>query len=176
MDRNKIISLIEATEKDVDFATQLSNAVIAEKTAELDALMREIQENVVNAEIYNIATLEHYLLQLTNARYFINTRIENFGFYEDITKANARLKYNEAYSDNQMNAVVQGKKTTNADNQLYAENNSIDENMLSIIYARSVKIVKGKIDSLDEMIRTLSKLISAQMNESSISRLSNKIS
>jgi hypothetical protein len=125
--------------------------------------------------LHDLNTLEHYLLQLTNARYFVNTRVENFSFYEDITKANARLKYNEAYAENQLTSSVQGKKTTNADNQLYAENNSMDEATLNMIYSRSVKIIRGKIDSMDEMIRTLSKLISVQMNENSITKLSNKL-
>ena len=71
----KIQKLMQTTANDVEFATALSNEVVMEKAAELDSLMREIQNNVVNAENPADTTIEYYLLQLTNALYFINTRI-----------------------------------------------------------------------------------------------------
>ena len=171
----KIQMLIQSANDDVEFATALSNEVVLEKSAELDALMREIQQNVVNAENPTDTTIEYYLMQLTNALYFINTRIEYFGFYEDITKANAKLRYNEAYAENQLNNTVNKTKATVADNQLYAENNSVDENMLNIIYSRSVRILKGKVDAAGEMVRTLSKILSAHMNESFVTRSARRL-
>ena len=171
----KIHLLIQSTNDDVEFATALSNEVVLEKSAELDALMREIQQNVVNAENPTDTTIEYYLMQLTNALYFINTRIEYFGFYEDITRANAKLRYNEAYAENQLNNTVNKTKATVADNQLYAENNSVDENMLNIIYSRSVRILKGKVDAAGEMVRTLSKILSAHMNESFVTRSARRL-
>ena len=171
----KIHSLILNTTNDVEFATALSNEVVLEKSAELDELMREIQNNVVNADNPTDTTIEYYLMQLTNALYFINTRIEYFGFYEDITKANAKLRYNEAYAENQLNNAANKVKATVADNQLYAENNSVDENMLNLIYSRSVRILKGKVDAAGEMVRTLSKILSAHMNESFVTRSSRRL-
>lgn len=171
----KIHSLILATNDDVDFATALSNEVVLEKSAELDELMREIQNNVVNADNPTDTTIEFYLMQLTNALYFINTRIEYFGFYEDITKANAKLRYNEAYAENQLNTAANKTKATVADNQLYAENNSVDETMLNLIYSRSVRILKGKVDAAGEMVRTLSKILSAHMNESFVTKSARRL-
>lgn len=171
----KIQTLMFSTANDVEFATALSNEVVLEKSAELDELMREIQKNVVNAENPTDTTIEYYLMQLTNALYFINTRIEYFGFYEDITKANAKLRYNEAYAENQLNSAANKTKATVAENQLYAENNSVDENMLNIIYSRSVRILKGKVDSAGEMVRTLSKILSAHMNESFVTRSARRL-
>ena len=171
----KIQALMASTDNDVEFATALSNEVVMEKAAELDSLMREVQNNVVNAENPTDTTIEYYLMQLTNALYFINTRIEYFGFYEDITRANAKLRYNEAYSENQLNSAASGIKATVADNQLYAENNSVDENMLNLIYARSVRVLKGKVDAAGEMVRTLSKILSAHMNESFVTRSARRL-
>jgi hypothetical protein len=171
----KIQMLMQTTANDVEFATALSNEVVMEKAAELDSLMREIQNNVVNAENPTDTTIEYYLMQLTNALYFINTRIEYFGFYEDITKANAKLRYNEAYAENQLNTAANKVKATVADNQLYAENNSVDENMLNLIYSRSVRILKGKVEAAGEMVRTLSKILSAHMNESFVTRSARRL-
>lgn len=175
MNKDKILNLMNETTADVDFAVQISNTVVEEKTSELDYLMREIQTEIVNAPEVIDSVVERYLLQLTNAVYFITTRCETFGFYDDITKANARLKYNELYAKNQLDAATSGKKVTNADNQLYAETNSIDENVLNIIYARSVKIIKGKLESANEMIRTLSKLLSVHMNVNTATSTSRRL-
>lgn len=175
MNKDKILNLMTDATADVDFATQISDTIVSEKTAELDCLMREIQTDVVNAPELVDSVIEHHLLQLTNAMYFITTRCEIFGFYDDITKANARLKYNELYTENQLNAANTGKKTTNADNQLYAETNSVDETVLNIIYARSVRIIKGKLEAANEMIRTLSKLLSVHMNVNTATSTSRRL-
>lgn len=134
MNKEKIFELIEKTQDDVEFAKQLSDSIESEQTAELDMLMREIQNNVIHNENVSDFELEHYLAELTNTVYFISARIDDFGFYDDITKANARMKFNNAYAENQIKNAAVGKKTTQADNQLYAETNSVDETMLNVIY------------------------------------------
>lgn len=164
MNAENIINLMAAADNDVAFAKKVSDEIVQEQIAELDLLMREIQNNIVNAPVVDDFALERYLLQLTNALYFLNTRCDNFGFYDDITKANARLKYNQAYAENQLAHANDAKKPTQNDNQLYAELASVDENVLNIIYSRSVRIIKGKLEAASEMVRTLSKLLSVHMN------------
>ena len=56
-----------------------------------------------------------------------------------------------------------------------SENNSIDETMLNLIYSRSVRILKGKVDTAGEMVRTLSKILSAHMNESFVTRSARRL-
>lgn len=160
MNKEKFEALNDSTIIDVDFAKQVSDELISKHTQELDTLMRRIQDDVVNAPTYDDLTIERYSLQLTNALYFIGARSEYFGFYDDISKANARLKYNQMYAENQINGANNAKKPTQNDNQLYAEMNSVDESMINIIYARSVKIIKGKVDAGYEMLRTLNKILS----------------
>lgn len=160
MTQEKFEALAQTTETDVTFARQVSDELINENTKELDSLMRCIQEEIVNAPNYDDLTIERYSLQLTNALYFIGARSESFGFYDDISKANARLKYNQMYAENQANGIAAAKKPTQNDNQLYAELNSMDENMINIIYSRSIKIVKSKVEAGYEMLRTLNKILS----------------
>ena len=164
-----------AVEADVDFAKQVSVAVVTNEMAELDLLMGEIRDKIVNAPDVPDSIIERYFLQLTNMLYFLTTKCESFGFYDDITKANARLKYNEAYAENQMKHLNDTKKPTQNDNQMYAEQNSVDENALNIIYSRSVKIIKGKLESAYEMVRTLSKLLSVRMNNAQATYNSRKL-
>lgn len=173
MDKNKIIEIMQNTKNDVNFVNEVSNELVLEKTKELDNLMKAIQADVVNTPGVGDPIIEDYLLQLTNAVYFISTRVESFGFFDDISKANARLKYNQAYAENQVNHATDAKKPTQSDNQLYAEMASIEENAVNIIYSRSLRIVKAKLDSASEMIRTLSKILSAHMNNYSSSKFNN---
>ena len=175
MTEESIKSLMVDVKSDVEFAQAISNSLVQENTADLDELMREIQNSIVNNPNKDDATIEYYLLQLTNALYFLNTRCENFAFYEDITKANARLKYNEMYSENQLLHAQDPKKPTQNDNQLYAELNSVDENTINIIYSRSVKIIKGKLDAASEMVRTLSKLLSVHMSNANSTSMARKL-
>ena len=102
---------------------------------------------------------------LTNALYFINPYCESLGFYEDLSKSGLKMKYNKAYSDNQISNTAKGVKTTVADNQLAAENASMTENIVSLIYSRSFRIIKAKLDCANEMIKTLSKILTKRMNE-----------
>ena len=164
MNREKKLEIMQNTQSDVEFANELSNQLVVEKTTELDQLMKMIQDDVVNTPGVADPIIEDYMLQLTNMVYFISTRIEAFGFFDDISKANARLKYNQSYAENQLNHASDAKKPTQNDNQLYAELASVEENTVNIIYSRSLRIVKAKIDSANEMIRTLSKILSSHMN------------
>lgn len=167
----KLQDLIKDNREDVDFAVSLSDTLVEENTSDLDEIMRAINKEIVGNENVSDFTIERYLIELTNAMYFISNRCEKFGFYDDITKANARLKYNQMYSENQLNNAANGKKVTNADNQLYAEMNSIDESTLNIIYSRSVRIIKSKLESANEMIRTLSKILSVHLNDINATRM-----
>ena len=164
MNKDNILSLMDATSDDITFALELSDKIVSEKTEDLDDLMREIQDNIVNVDNPEDVFIERYLLQLTNMLYFITNRCESFGFYDDITKANVRLKYNTEYSKNQLQQAQSGKKATQAENQLAAELGSVDEQAVNIIYSRSTKIINSKISAANEMLRTLSKLLSVHMN------------
>ena len=166
MNREKILELMNSNSDDVTFASNLSEAIVKENTAQLDALIHEIHEAVINEEDVPDQTLEYYFGQLTSALYFLEPKsLDKPGFEEDITKANARLKYNEAYAENQLNNAASGKKPTQADNQLYAEMNSIDEQVLNSIYSRANKIIKWKFENAHEVLRTLSKKLSMRIND-----------
>ena len=121
MDKEHVKELKNGVTDDIDFVSTISNAIVAEQMSELDSLMSEIRDRVVEVDDVPDAIIEKYFLRLTNALYFITAKCESFGFYDDITKANARLKYNEAYSENQTLHSGDAKKPTQSDNQLYAE-------------------------------------------------------
>lgn len=165
MNKDKIKELMSSTEEDVAFVKQLSEAIVAEHTTQLDNLMCEIHTKIIDADDVPDQLIEYYFGQLSSALYFLEPQhSEEQGFYEDITKANARLKYNEAYAENQLNNIGSVKKPTQNDNQLYAEMNSVDEQTLNLIYSRSARIIRCKFENAHEMLRTLSKISSLRNN------------
>ena len=126
---------------------------------------------VIDNDNLDDSLLEHYFLSLTNALYFIGSQIEKMGFYDDISRLNYKIAYNEAFIQNKSQDVGNSKKQTNTDNQIAAENNSIEEQVMNIIYSRSYKIIKTKIEAGYEMVRTLSKIISSRQQERQLSMM-----
>jgi len=167
IDKEKIEALLKDTEENVAYASAISDDIVNKYVGYLDELMRNINKDIIMDNKTDDATLQKYFLDLTNTLYFISSQSEFLGLYDDISKSNAKLTYNKAFNDNQINALgVNGKaKPTIAENQIYAENESLNETLVNYIYSRSFKIVKVKVDAAEEMIKTLSKVISARAAE-----------
>ena len=92
--------------------------------------MKEIADNVIGNDNVPDSILERYFLELSNAMYFVGSNSEFLGLYEDFAKQNAKLKYNQAFSDNQINGVTNGKKPTVDENRVFAENSSMNETII----------------------------------------------
>ena len=167
-------SLENANSKIENYIEQIktySDNIISRNTNVLDSIMRDIKSEIIDNDSIDDSLLEHYFLSLTNALYFINSQVENMGFYDDISKLNYKIAYNEAFIQNKSKDIGNSKKQTTTDNQIAAENKSIEEQIMNIIYSRSYKIIKTKIDSGYEMVRTLSKIISSRQQEKQLSMM-----
>ena len=166
--REKLEELINKTEGDINFVEEVSDKIVKEKTEELDTLMHDIYNEVVNVENLVDEIIEKHFLKLTNAVYFISAKCEMLGFYDDMSKTNSKLAYNEAYFNTKAKQALQGNKPTVSDLQLQAENDSINEAVLNLIYSRSFKIIKVKLDAANEMIKTLSKILTSRISDKSL--------
>lgn len=165
LDLTTIDTIIKDVEDNVDHIKKLSDDIVKSYVGVLDDLMKDISRDVIDNDNVADSTLEKYFLELTNALYFIGSKSEFLGLYEDLSKSNMKLKYNKAFSENQLKGIASGKKTTVDENRIYGENNSINETIVSSLYSRSFRIIKSKVDSANEMVKTLSKIISKRMNE-----------
>ena len=172
MNRDNINKILCNIEEDIKYVETISNDIVTKKTKDLDSLMRAIQAEIVDIEEPSDKVIEKYFLELTNALYFINAYCEGLGFYDDISKSNAKLAYNKAYSENQIANTLKNVKVTVNDNVLFAENASLDETIVNLIYNRSFKIIKVKIDQANEMVKTLSKVLSSRMSDKQLTGIS----
>ena len=173
IDLEQIKDIKASIDDSVSQIQKMSDEIVSSYTKTLDEIMRDIKENVIDKDVVGDSILEAYFLELTNALYFIGSKSEFLGLYEDFAKSNQKIKYNEAYSENQLNASINGKKATVDENRAFAEDKSINETVVGYIYSRSFRIIKSKVDSATEMVKTLSKIISKRMTERDYSNVFN---
>lgn len=167
LDITQIESKLETTKENVSYISEIADKVVGAYTRSLDSLMQEIYKNVVENDNASNNDLEKYFLRLTNTLYFMGEKLERLGLHDDVSKAQFREAYNNAYLDAQTSLSAQGKPTV-AMLTISAENGSVNETVVNAIYSRSYKIFKFKVDSGFEMVKTLSKIISKRMTENQL--------
>lgn len=175
-DEEKVQELLNDTNTNVEYFNRVATETAVKYTELLDKLMRKIYSNAVSKEATN-EQLEKYYLELTNTVYFMGDKLEQLNISCDMAKASEKEIYNKAYLANQIKDTEKKNKTTVAENQAVAEQESQYEAVVSSIYDHAYKMVKFKIDAAKDMINTLRKIISRRMQEQQLSSFgNNKIS
>lgn len=162
--QEEIEAVYKPLDENVEYADNIARYTVNTQTGDLDKLMQEIYTNIVSVEEPATESIEKYFMALANCLYFLGEKLEKVGLYDDISKAQAKEKYNNAYMDS-VNPVDAKKKVTVAEAQTSAENASIPENLVSTIYARAYKIFKYKIESAQTMHSSLSKMLTKRMQD-----------
>ena len=172
IDEEKVQELMNDTDNNVEYFNKVATETAIKYTEPLDKLMRKIYSNVVNKDATDVQ-LEKYYLELTNTVYFMGDKLEQLNINGDMAKASEKEVYNNAYLANQIKDSEKKNKTTVAENQAVAEQESQYEAVVSSIYDPAYKMVKFKIDAAKDMINTLRKVISRRMQEQQLSSFGN---
>lgn len=167
MSQAQLDAIYAELDKNVDYANEVAKQTIFPHTKNLDDLMNSIYSDIVCVEEPATSDIEKYFLALSNCLYFLGENLEKIGIYDDMSKAQAKEKYNMAYMEC-VNPTA-GKKVTVAEAQTSAENSATYENMISTIYARSYKMFRYKIDAAQTMLSSLSKMLSKRMQDAQMS-------
>ena len=174
VDSNRVNELLNSTSSNVEYFNNITNQTAKSYTADIDELMIKIYKDIKNADSITTDKLESYFLELTNLLYFMGDRLEQLGVFSDMSKAAQKEIYNKAYLANQVKDIDKKNKTTVAENQAVAEQESQYESVVNSVYDHAYKIVKFKIDAGFEMVNTLKKIISRRMQDESLSMYQNK--
>lgn len=135
--------------------------ITREYTKELDDIMLTCRTIFRSKDKVTNQELEDLLSQLPCSLYFVNEGQEIVGLKEDISKMTKMEKYNEA----RKKAVG-----TVADKNTAAELEVMNEELNRIIYQRSYKMIRSKVEMGQEMINSLKRVFDARMNDFDLSR------
>lgn len=108
--------------------------------------------------------LDDFAMRLSTLIYFTSVGAEQMGIRDDLSHS----AYKEAY--NTARALL--KTGTVADKNTQAELDAMTERVVNIVYNKSYKILKAKVDSAQEVLSSVKKVMSRRMNEYELSRMS----
>lgn len=169
-DMNKVDEIVETTENNVEQFNQIANNLVTAYTDDIDNLMSRINMDVVENEASD-DVLEKYMLELSNALYFIGTKLEGMGIKDDLSKLAAKEVFNNAYLDAPLDE--KGKKPTVAEITAIAEGESRYETIMNNIYSRAYRQIKYKVDAAYEMLASLRKILSKRMQDAMLNNSTN---
>ena len=109
------------------------------------------------------AELDDFVLNLSTLIYWASGACEQLGIRDDISKA----VYKEIYHTKR-NELSSG---TVADKDSIAELESIQEQVTNVVYNRSYKIMKSKVENSKELLSSCKKVLSHRLSEMELTRI-----
>lgn len=106
--------------------------------------------------------LEDFCMNLSTYIYFASGMCEQLGIRDDIAKA----VYKETY-----NSARDSKSGTVQDKNMLAELDAQQEQLISVCYTRAYRIVKAKVDSSQELLSSIKKVLSRRMQEIELTKM-----
>ena len=110
--------------------------------------------------------LEDFCMNLSTFIYFASGMCEQLGVRDDIAKAVYKETYNNVREDT--NGTIQDKNAK-------AEQESQQEQLISVCYNRAYKIVKAKVESAQELLSSCKKVLTRRMQEIELTKMSSSI-
>ena len=152
MDKDRVESAIISQSKDVE---RIVVGVVNKFCSELDKLHAVMKEKILEKS-YTVEELEHWALVLPIFSYEIGERQEIVGIREDMAKMVKEEVYNRIFLD--AGGSVQAKKSE-------AEIQTTMEQLYHTAYARAYRIIRQKNEATLEIINSIKKILSRQLEE-----------
>jgi hypothetical protein len=109
------------------------------------------------------AELDDFALRLSSLIYFTSVGAEQMGIRDDLSNSAYKEAYNVARS--------MQKTGTVADKNTQAELDAMAEKVVSIVYSKAYRILKAKVESAQEVLSSVKKVMSRRMSEAELSRI-----
>ena len=155
--------------------------LVEEYSKDLDKKVDDITTYLNQCREYNldldVPSLQRIVLDLSSTIYYTSSRLEQIEILADMAKISYKDKYNEAYTSKQGAATVEKRKFTSDQLRAMADQAAIEEELVHFIYSHCADILKAKIDAANEMLKAVSKSLSASIEEMKLTGMSaNKVS
>ena len=169
IDKEKMSTLMQETDKNVEYFNSVCVETAKKYTKHLDAIMEKLYKKIAKSNDITTDELEQNILELTNLIYFMGDKLESLGIYDDMSNAAAKEVYNKTYIESQVISSDEKKKITVAELTARSEQASQYETVVNAVYEHAYRMVKFKIDAANKMIDVLRKIISRRMQEEMLS-------
>lgn len=158
--KEESLSIVEGYSESIDKAV---DSIIAEYSRDLDCYMKSIDAKLVGGKNISDGEIDNIALNLSSLIYFTSVGCEALSIRDDISKTIYKEAYNKARSEL--------KSGTVADKNTQAELNTLEEHIGNVVYNKSYKSLKAKVDSAQEMLATVKKIMSRRIAEMELSRM-----
>lgn len=158
-----IDSLRNQIEEYSNTVDSIVEAIVGPYTKNLDKYVCFIRECLADGEkqVSN-DELDDFCMNLSTLIYFASGTCEYLGIREDISKA----IYKEIYNSTRSQSIG-----TVADKDSVAELSSQHEQLTSICYSRAYKIMKAKVESAQELLSSVKKVLSRRISEMELTNM-----
>lgn len=164
IDLKKIADVQGKVEENSEMINKLVDDVINPYCKDLDKYVGFIKECLKDGENPPTdAELDDFVLNLSTYIYWASGACEQLGIRDDISKA----VYKEIYHTKR-NELTSG---TVADKDSIAELESIQEQITNVVYNRSYKIMKSKVENAQELLSSCKKVLSHRLQEMSLTQI-----
>ena len=158
--------ILTKVETDSEFIDEVVDRVVSEYTGNLETYVESIK-NFLEEGVEEVTTqdLNNMSLRVASYLFFLSSNMEKVGIRASVASALHDEKYNNAYM-----ALTTG---TIADKQAKATNAVKEEEVITIIFEKSYKILKNRYSATEKLVDCIRKVISARMSEAELSRKAN---
>lgn len=158
---HELLDKVEANSAELD---KTIDEIIERYSGELDDYMQFIIGILRNDEQPPTdAELDDFALRLSSLIYFTSVGAEQMGIRDDLSSSAYKEAYNVARS--------MQKSGTVADKNAQAELDAMTEKVVSIVYSKAYRILKAKVESAQEVLSSVKKVMSRRMTEASLSNV-----
>lgn len=157
----------EELKSNLDYYNELGKPIVDEYAKELDTKVAQIKSYLGQIQEYHldfdVPSLQRMCVDLSTTIYFTESRLDELGLLEDMSNLRFKDKYNEAYLAKQGQSTVADKKFTVEQLKAHANSEALSENLINFIYSHAASTLKSKIDSSYELLKVISKVLSAEI-------------
>ena len=158
---HELLDKVEENSAELD---KTINDIIERYSGELDDYMSFVMGILRNDEQPPTdAELDDFALRLSSLIYFTSVGAEQMGIRDDLSSSAYKEAYNVARS--------MQKSGTVADKNAQAELDAMAEKVVSIVYSKAYRILKAKVESAQEVLSSVKKVMSRRMTEASLSNV-----
>jgi len=162
----------------LDYYDKYGQKIVEDYAADLDGKVEAIQTYLNNIRQYDlefdVPSLQKICIDLSTTIYYTNDKLEKLNLLADMSKIKYKAAYNESYTGKQEATTVDKRKYTAEQLRAIAEQDALEEELISFIYNRAAAVLKSKIESANEILKSCSKSLSAEIQSMSTYAMSNK--